>query len=166
MSNPQIRNHDINSDGTISPLSGQRASFRVVEQKDNNSDIIHLVFRPLYLFPSWTAPRDYCIHRYWRLEDDGSYMVCYDSVVHPDCPPCPPYVRGELNGIYSIAPRRRHGTVNTADIQEECLLTHIVQVDPRKFRTIFHAFFMFYLTESNNLLHIKLLFLKADGFRL
>lgn len=110
------------------PASGNRISLRIVEKKDSNSDIIHLVFLPLYLFPSWIVPRDFCINRYWRLEDDGSYIVCYDSVVHPHCPPCPPHVRGELNGIYSITPRKR---INGSEMQEECLLTHIVQVDPR-----------------------------------
>jgi len=129
MSHPRLRSYEEYNDTLISPASGQRASFRVVEQKNSNSDIIHLVFRPLYLFPTWTAPRDFCINRYWRLEDDGSYIICYDSVVHPDCPPCPPYVRGELNGIYSIAPTKQANQGNT---RTECLLTHIVQVDPRK----------------------------------
>ena len=26
------------------------------------------MFRPLFLFPSWTSARDYCILRHWRLD--------------------------------------------------------------------------------------------------
>ena len=143
MSHPHIRFDESTADGIITPASGQRASFRIIEQKDNNSDIIHLVFRPIYIFPFSAYPRDYCIHRFWRFEDDGSYVICYDSVVHPDCPPCSPYVRGKLNGVYSIAPRKRHVTSNSANM-EECLLTHIVQVDPGKlFISITHISHIF-----------------------
>ena len=133
MSYPQIRDHENSYEDTFFPGSGQRASYRIIEQKDSNSDIIHLVFRPLYLFPTWTAPRDYCLNRYWRLEDDGSYMVCYDSVIHPNCPTKAPYVRGELNGIYTIAPRKPRGKACSSNMPAECLLTHIVQVDPREY---------------------------------
>ena len=116
------------------PNSGQRASFRVVETIDDHCDIVHLIHRPLYLFPSWTAPRDYCLFRYWRFEADGTYMICYDSVEHRECPPMPGYVRGSLYGVHTIAPRRRHrrGGARAAGVDdEECLLTHHVQVDPK-----------------------------------
>ena len=71
-----------------------------------HSDVIHMFFKPLYLFPSWTSPRDFCLLRYWRLDDDGSYVVCYDSVEHPDCPVQDSHVRGELHAVYTIAPRK------------------------------------------------------------
>eukprot|EP00562_Extubocellulus_spinifer_P005857 CAMPEP_0178520734 /NCGR_PEP_ID=MMETSP0696-20121128/27567_1 /TAXON_ID=265572 /ORGANISM="Extubocellulus spinifer, Strain CCMP396" /LENGTH=1252 /DNA_ID=CAMNT_0020151621 /DNA_START=173 /DNA_END=3932 /DNA_ORIENTATION=- len=116
------------------PNSGQRASFRIVETIDDHCDIVHLIHRPLYLFPSWTAPRDYCLFRYWRFEADGTYMICYDSVEHRECPPMPGYVRGSLYGVHTIAPRRRHrrGGARAVGVDdEECLLTHHVQVDPK-----------------------------------
>ena len=50
------------------------------------TDVVHLVFRPIYLFPSWTCPRDFVLVRYWRFEPDGSYVICYESVQHRDCP--------------------------------------------------------------------------------
>jgi len=96
-----------------------------VETIDEHSDIIQLFFKPIYLFPSWCVARDFCLLRYWRLDDDGSYIVCYDSVLHRECPPIDGHVRGELHGAYTIAPRK------DGDEIAECLLTHIVQVDPR-----------------------------------
>ena len=86
---------------------GLNKCFTVVETIDEHSSIIHLFHRPLYLFPSWTTPRDFCLLRYWRLDDDGSYIVCYDSVIHPDCPPIDSHVRATLHGVFTISPRRQ-----------------------------------------------------------
>ncbi len=115
------------------PNSGQRASFRVIETLDDHMDIIHLYFRPMYLFPSWTAPRDFVLFRYWRFEEDGSYMVFYDSIQHRECPPVPGYTRGELHCIYTIAPlKQSRKRVNTSGLEaQECMLTQVVQVDPK-----------------------------------
>eukprot|EP00814_Leptocylindrus_danicus_P018772 CAMPEP_0116031236 /NCGR_PEP_ID=MMETSP0321-20121206/17383_1 /TAXON_ID=163516 /ORGANISM="Leptocylindrus danicus var. danicus, Strain B650" /LENGTH=1121 /DNA_ID=CAMNT_0003506301 /DNA_START=101 /DNA_END=3466 /DNA_ORIENTATION=- len=128
MTRGRVQNIDPNH-GTGENLS----AFRVIDKMDEHMDVIHLIFRPLYLFPSWTAPRDFCLQRYWRYEDDGSYIVCYDSVKHRECPPMKDYVRGELHGVYMISPRKsRHSIHGEEDKQPpECLMTQIVQVDPR-----------------------------------
>jgi hypothetical protein len=130
MSHSRIENPD---QIPLQPNSGQRASFRIIETIDDHCDIIHVVHRPLYLFPTWTAPRDYCLFRYWRFEADGTYMICYDSVEHRECPPTPEYVRGSLYGVQTIAPKRRHrrSGAHGGIEDEECLLTHHVQVDPK-----------------------------------
>lgn len=36
----------------------------VIETFDMHTDVIHLTTKPLYLFPSWTSPRDFCLYRY------------------------------------------------------------------------------------------------------
>lgn len=121
-----------------SPLSGQRSSFRLIESMDDHMDVIHLVFRPLFLFPSWTKPRDFVLFRYWRLQDDGTYLVCYDAVQHRKCPPNPSYVRGEMHAVFTIAPRKevRKKPLSDRNAQAsseltESLLTAVVQVEPR-----------------------------------
>ncbi len=116
------------------PCSGQSASFRLLEKIDDNTDILHLFCRKLYLFPSWTEPRDFVLFRYWRYEPDGSYTICYESIEHPLCPPRPDYVRGEMHQAYTIAPlksfdrQRKKATISSG---LECLLTAVVQVDPK-----------------------------------
>ena len=134
----------------IVPNSGQIASFRIVQTMDDHMDVIHLVFRPLYLFPCWTAPRDFVLYRFWKYDDDGTYQVCFDSGQHRDCPPSPGYVRGEMHSVCTITPRKRGrkkprtGTTPGAaaassaglaphhnPLDEECLLSCVVQVDPR-----------------------------------
>lgn len=32
------------------------------------------------------VPRDFVVMRYWRLDDDGSYVVCLNSIPHSSCP--------------------------------------------------------------------------------
>lgn len=117
------------------PNSGQIASFRIIETINDHMDVIHLVFRPLYLFPVWSAPRDFVLYRFWKYDDDGSYQVCFDSGKHKDCPPNDEYVRGEMHSVYTIAPLRRKKKRSAAkspeNIAEECLMTNTVQVDPR-----------------------------------
>ena len=122
-------------DVNFCPRSEQATSFRVVESIDRNMDVIHVVFRPLYLFPSWTSPRDFVLVRYWRHEPDGSYVICYESVQHRDCPPIEGFVRGEMHQAYTVSPRThiqsRKGGPKFDSMAQECLLTAVVQVDPR-----------------------------------
>eukprot|EP01032_Pedospumella_encystans_P021487 gene21487-24373_t len=81
-------------------------SMRIVENIDNFTDVIHLKLEPMFLYPSWTAPRDFCLIRYWRDNFDGSYVICLDSTLHPECPLVEGYVRGELHAAYIVAPPR------------------------------------------------------------
>lgn len=116
------------------PNSGQIASFRIIETINDHMDVIHLVFRPLYLFPFWSAPRDFVLYRFWKYDDDGSYQVCFDSGEHKDCPPNDEYVRGEMHSVYTIAPLRRtkkRSAKAPENVVQECLMTNTVQVDPR-----------------------------------
>ena len=118
------------------PNSGQIASFRIIETINDHMDLIHLVFRPLYLFPIWSAPRDFVLYRFWKYDDDGSYQVCFDSGTHNKCPPNEVYVRGEMHSVYTIAPLRHPNKKSAAKPSEnvsiqECLMTNTVQVDPR-----------------------------------
>ena len=155
MCNARIHNDEyVNYNGVSGrvpmPNSGQIASFRIIESMDDHTDVIHLVFRPLYLFPSWTAPRDFVMYRFWKYDDDGTYQICLDSVQHRDCPPVPGYVRGDMHSVYTIAPLKwkksrcpidggTAGAVSASAshasrpnmMNEECLLSHVVQVDPR-----------------------------------
>jgi len=109
---------------TNCPNSGQRASFRILETVDENSDIIHLFFRQTYLFPFWTKARDFVLFRHWRYDSDKTYNVVYHSVSHPNCPPISTHIRGKMDAIYSIAPEKQ------AMIgQPRCLLTQLIQVD-------------------------------------
>jgi hypothetical protein len=124
------RRLDINP---FTPKSGHNASFRVLEKIDDHTDIVHLFCRKLFLFPSWTEPRDFVLFRYWRYEADGSYFVCYESVEHSACPPQPGFVRGELHQVCTLAPTKRPSGRRKLQIPNipECMLTSVVQVDPK-----------------------------------
>lgn len=124
---------------TTSPLADgyleteRRASFEVIESIDEHTDVIHLTFHPLFLFPSWTIGRDFVLYRYWRLEPDGSYVVCFESVEHPMRPPSTSYVRGEMHSVFTIAPLKRalRRRAMKQNLPLECLMTATVQLDPK-----------------------------------
>jgi len=122
--------------------TGLVRSMRIVENVDNFTDVIHLKLEPLFLYPSWTAPRDFCLMRYWRDNFDGSYVVCLDSTPHPDCPLVEGFVRAELHAAYVVAPPRvklgGYGANYAAvakDVEDEdgseCLLSFIAQLNPK-----------------------------------
>ena len=132
----------------LQPNSGQRASFRIIETIDANKDIIHMVFRPLLLFPFWTQPRDFVLTRCWYEKEDGTYSLLYYSVEHDQYPSSVlsssssttnnTYVRGSMHGLYTIIPMKQKSRMNTTGSNngsgtgsdEECLLTNTVQVNP------------------------------------
>ncbi|KAL7581307.1 hypothetical protein ACA910_006072 [Epithemia clementina (nom. ined.)] len=122
---------------SLTPNSGQRSSFRIIESIDDNTDVIHMVCNPLYLFPSWTSPRDFVLYRYWRFEEDGNFIICFESVQHKDCPPYPGYCRGVMHQVFTLSPNKKTqrrkigGSSSSRDQVQECLMTAVVQVDPK-----------------------------------
>ena len=127
MSYARIHDHD----KIISPNSGQTASYRLLEKIDDRMDVLHLVCRKLYLFPAWTEARDFVVTRYWRYEPDGSYIICFESTEHPDCPSQPGFVRGTMHQVYTIAPPKSNFDRRKGPHMDECMLTAVVQVDPK-----------------------------------
>ncbi|XP_074570833.1 protein ENHANCED DISEASE RESISTANCE 2-like [Curcuma longa] len=76
----------------------------VVEQLDDHTDIIHKKMRGDWL-PWGAKKRDLLLRRYWRREDDGTYVILYHSIVHYKCPPEKGYIRACLkSGGYEISP--------------------------------------------------------------
>ncbi|GMN24814.1 hypothetical protein TIFTF001_000703 [Ficus carica] len=76
----------------------------VVEHLDGHTDIIHKQLYSDWL-PWGMQRRDLLLRRYWRREDDGTYVILYHSVSHKKCPPQKGYVRACLkSGGYVISP--------------------------------------------------------------
>ncbi|KAJ8438412.1 hypothetical protein Cgig2_004522 [Carnegiea gigantea] len=76
----------------------------VVERLDGHTDIIH---KQLYhdWLPWGMKRRDLLLRRYWRREEDGTYVILYHSVYHKRCPPQNGYIRACLkSGGYVICP--------------------------------------------------------------
>ncbi|XP_039008937.1 protein ENHANCED DISEASE RESISTANCE 2-like isoform X1 [Hibiscus syriacus] len=58
----------------------------VVEHLDGHTDIVHKQLYSDWL-PLGMKMRDLLLRRYWRREDDGTYVILYHSVFHKKCPP-------------------------------------------------------------------------------
>ncbi|XP_057856726.1 protein ENHANCED DISEASE RESISTANCE 2 isoform X1 [Cryptomeria japonica] len=77
---------------------------QVIDHLDGHVDIVHKLLQSSWQ-PWGLTPRDLVLHRYWRREDDGSYVILYHSVTHPKCPPSRGFVRARLkSGGYVISP--------------------------------------------------------------
>lgn len=112
--------------------TGTIKSFGLVESLTSFVDIVHITLDPVFIFPTWTAPRDLCLIRYWKQNSDGSYVICLDSTTHSECPLVLGHVRGELHAAYVIStPKFIPGYDGEGDEASECLLSCIVQYDPR-----------------------------------
>ncbi|KAK1291074.1 hypothetical protein QJS10_CPB18g02101 [Acorus calamus] len=76
----------------------------VVEHLDGHTDIIHKQLHRDWL-PWGMKQRDLLLQRYWRREDDGTYVILYHSVFHKKCRPQRGYIRACLkSGGYVISP--------------------------------------------------------------
>ncbi|CAN4077301.1 unnamed protein product [Withania somnifera] len=86
----------------------------LVEEVDGHTAILYHRLQ-LDWFPKFIWPRDLCYVRYWRRNDDGSYVVLFRSREHKNCGPLPGYVRAHIeSGGFNISPLKpRNGRPRT-----------------------------------------------------
>ncbi|KAJ3672581.1 hypothetical protein LUZ60_007302 [Juncus effusus] len=94
-----------------------------IEEVDGHT---HIVYHRLQLdwCPMLVWPRDLCYVRYWRCNDDGSYVVLYQSRESIYCDPHPGYVRAhiESGGFKITSLKTRNGRPRTQ-------VQHLMQID-------------------------------------
>ncbi|XP_064957773.1 protein ENHANCED DISEASE RESISTANCE 2-like isoform X3 [Musa acuminata AAA Group] len=89
----------------------------VIEHLDGHTDIIHKKLRAC----RGMKPRDLLARRYWRREEDGTYVILYHSVFHRKCRPQKGYTRACLkSGGYVISP------INQG---KESVVKHMLAID-------------------------------------
>ncbi|XP_068669847.1 protein ENHANCED DISEASE RESISTANCE 2-like isoform X2 [Aristolochia californica] len=95
----------------------------LVEEVDGHTAILYHRLQ-LDWFPMFVWPRDLCYVRYWRRNDDGSYVVLFRSREHKDCGPQPGFVRAHIeSGGFNISPLKpRNGRPRTQ-------VQHLMQID-------------------------------------
>ncbi|KAG6548451.1 hypothetical protein Mapa_009938 [Marchantia paleacea] len=100
------------------------ADLELVEQLDGHSDIVYGTFDPKY-FKRWHAKRDFVFSRYWRRDQDGSYLIHQISTMHKSRPVKYGYQRIDFNpGIWEISPLPPRPGTNVA----RSLVTQIMEV--------------------------------------
>ncbi|KAF7139653.1 hypothetical protein RHSIM_Rhsim07G0137200 [Rhododendron simsii] len=95
----------------------------LVEEVDGHTAILYHRLQ-LDWFPVIVWPRDLCYVRYWRRNDDGSYVVLFRSREHENCGPQPGFVRAHIeSGGFNISPlKSRNGRPRTQ-------VQHLMQID-------------------------------------
>ncbi|XP_052170089.1 protein ENHANCED DISEASE RESISTANCE 2-like [Diospyros lotus] len=95
----------------------------LVEEVDGHTAILYHRLQ-LDWFSMFVWPRDLCYVRYWRRNDDGSYVVLFRSRVHENCGPQPGFVRAHIeSGGFNISPLKpRNGRPRTQ-------VQHLMQID-------------------------------------
>ncbi|KAK4252664.1 hypothetical protein QN277_014409 [Acacia crassicarpa] len=95
----------------------------LVEEVDGHTAILYHRLQ-LDWFPMFVWPRDLCYVRYWRRNDDGSYVVLFRSREHENCGPQPGCVRAHIeSGGFNISPlKSRNGRPRTQ-------VQHLMQID-------------------------------------
>ncbi|VAI52451.1 hypothetical protein VPH35_107666 [Triticum aestivum] len=116
-------------------------SFRygsLVEEVDGHTAIIYHKLQ-LHWCPMLVWPRDLCYVRYWRRNDDGSYVVLFRSVDHPNCGRQRGYVRAFIeSGGFKITPLKcRNGRPRTQ-------VQHLMQIDLKGWFLNYSASFQYH----------------------
>ncbi|KAL4190245.1 hypothetical protein AMTRI_Chr07g74800 [Amborella trichopoda] len=92
----------------------------VIEHLDGHTDIIHKQLHSDWL-PWGMKRRDLLLRRYWRREDDGTYVILYHSVFHRKCLPQRRSIQACLkSGGYVISPVN-HG--------KQSVVKHMLAID-------------------------------------
>ncbi|KAL3700947.1 hypothetical protein R1sor_018969 [Riccia sorocarpa] len=80
------------------------ADLELVEEVDGHSDIVYGTFDIKYI-KRWHAKRDFVFSRYWRRDQDGSYLIHQGSTTNKSKPAKPGYHRMDFSpGIWEISP--------------------------------------------------------------
>lgn len=95
----------------------------LVEEVDGHTAIL---YHRLQL--NWCSmvvwPRDLCYVRYWRRNDDGSYVVLFRSTEHTNCGPQPGFARASIeSGGFKITPLKPVNGRPRTQVQ------HLMQID-------------------------------------
>ncbi|XP_010906506.1 protein ENHANCED DISEASE RESISTANCE 2 isoform X2 [Elaeis guineensis] len=109
----------------------------VIEHLDGHTDIIHKKLHSDWL-PWGMKRRDLLLRRYWRREDDGTYVILYHSVFHQNCRPERGYIRACLkSGGYVISPANQ-GNVS--------VVKHMLAIDWKFWKSYLFASSAIYIT--------------------
>ncbi|KAL3652788.1 Protein ENHANCED DISEASE RESISTANCE 2 [Castilleja foliolosa] len=95
----------------------------LVEEVDGHTAILYHRLQ-LDWCPMFVWPRDLCYVRYWRRNDDGSYVVLFCSREHENCGSQPGFVRAHIeSGGFNISPLKPRNGRPRARVQ------HLMQID-------------------------------------
>ncbi|XP_015694371.2 protein ENHANCED DISEASE RESISTANCE 2-like [Oryza brachyantha] len=110
----------------------------LVEEVDGHTAILYHRLQ-LNWFSMMVWPRDLCYVRYWRRNDDGSYVVLFRSTEHQNCGPQPGFVRAFIeSGGFKISPLKCINGRPRTQVQ------HLMQIDLRGWGVNYFSSFQYH----------------------
>ncbi|AQK80044.1 Protein ENHANCED DISEASE RESISTANCE 2-like [Zea mays] len=110
----------------------------LVEEVDGHTAILYHRLQ-LNWFSMLVWPRDLCYVRYWRRNDDGSYVVLFRSTENQNCGPQPGFVRASIeSGGFKISPLKSLNGRPRTQVQ------HLMQIDVRGWGVNYLPSFQYY----------------------
>uniref|UniRef100_A0A0E0HK35 PH domain-containing protein n=1 Tax=Oryza nivara TaxID=4536 RepID=A0A0E0HK35_ORYNI len=110
----------------------------LVEEVDGHTAILYHRLQ-LNWFSMLVWPRDLCYVRYWRRNDDGSYVVLFRSTEHQNCGPQPGFVRAFIeSGGFKISPLKCVNGRPRTQVQ------HLMQIDLKGWGVNYFSSFQYY----------------------
>ncbi|KAL2652955.1 hypothetical protein R1flu_021083 [Riccia fluitans] len=95
-------------------------SSEIVETIDGHSDVVYICLRQDWM---WLRPRDLCISRYWKREENGAYAVFYRSL--PKYPSRSCHVRALIDsGGYIVTPLK-----SSSSGKPRSLVEYVLEMD-------------------------------------
>ena len=68
----------------------------IVAEEDSHCDVVHYHLNPLWVGNMWTSPRDMLLKRYWVCQEDGSYIISWQSVADDEIPSPQGHIRATV----------------------------------------------------------------------
>ena len=83
------------------------AEVTVLQQLDDHTDVLHIQIKQSAILRKFGLFQDveFVIMRYWRLDDDGTYIISLNSVEHEASPRSKRARRFDVQLVTTIAPR-------------------------------------------------------------
>ncbi|KAL0390534.1 UNVERIFIED_CONTAM: protein ENHANCED DISEASE RESISTANCE 2 [Sesamum calycinum] len=106
----------------------------VIEHLDGHTDIVHKILYRHWL-PWGMKRRDLLLRRYWRREDDGTYVILYHSVFHQKCPPKRVMYAPALKVMYAFTYESGGYVISPVNQGKRSVVKHMLAIDWKFWRS-------------------------------
>ncbi|KNC82945.1 hypothetical protein SARC_04767, partial [Sphaeroforma arctica JP610] len=110
-----------------------------IEKINEYASVMRYDLLPVWCGLGYSEPRDIVVMRYWRKEEDGSFVILFQSTTSAKAPPRPEFIRASVPVsavvVYPVKPELR------SQKNPRCMVTMIIGYDPGSWGSIMVNYF-------------------------